>query len=240
MPVARPPGRRRLPTRRELARSDADRAEQLKEAARFATPERAAQALEALFFAAEKPLDFPALEETTQFSQEAAADGGGRAAEAVWRRRGRGDLVDWRAAGSFEPRRQVGAYVRRHAAGEAGAAHARAARDAGHRRLSPADHAAGDRRDPRRRLGRHAQDAARALAGPHPRQEGGAGPPAALRHDQGVPRVLQPARPEGAADAARVPRAVRGEPRKIVEEETRPPPVAGLSDLPAIPRSPSG
>jgi segregation and condensation protein B len=43
---------------------------QLKEAARFATPERAVQVLEALFFAAEKPLDLPALEETTQFAKE--------------------------------------------------------------------------------------------------------------------------------------------------------------------------
>jgi segregation and condensation protein B len=43
---------------------------QLKEAARFATPERAVQVLEALFFAAEKPLDVPMLEETTQFAKE--------------------------------------------------------------------------------------------------------------------------------------------------------------------------
>jgi segregation and condensation protein B len=43
---------------------------QLKEAARFATPERAVQVLEALFFAAEKPLDIGALEETTQFAKE--------------------------------------------------------------------------------------------------------------------------------------------------------------------------
>jgi segregation and condensation protein B len=44
--------------------------QQLKEAARFATPERVLQILEALFFAADKPLDLRALEETTQFSRE--------------------------------------------------------------------------------------------------------------------------------------------------------------------------
>src|SRR5207237_1388063 len=44
--------------------------QQLKEAARFATPERAVAVLEALFFAAEKPLDLAMLEEVTQFSRE--------------------------------------------------------------------------------------------------------------------------------------------------------------------------
>ena len=44
--------------------------QQLKEAARFATPERALAVLEALFFAAEKPLDLVTLEEITQFPRE--------------------------------------------------------------------------------------------------------------------------------------------------------------------------
>jgi len=44
--------------------------QQLKEAARFATPERAAMVVEALLFAAEKPLDRAMLEEATQFSRE--------------------------------------------------------------------------------------------------------------------------------------------------------------------------
>ena len=61
---------------------------------------------------------------------------------------------------------------------KAGAPDARADRDARHLLLSPAGDAPGDRRDPRRRLGRHAQDAARPLAHAHPRQEGGAGPAA--------------------------------------------------------------
>ena len=42
----------------------------LREAARFATPERAVQVLEALFFAADKPLDMPTLLEATQLSEE--------------------------------------------------------------------------------------------------------------------------------------------------------------------------
>jgi len=44
--------------------------QQLKEAARFATPERALAVLEALFFAAEKPLDLVTLEEITQFPRK--------------------------------------------------------------------------------------------------------------------------------------------------------------------------
>ena len=44
--------------------------QQLKEAARFATPERAAMVVEALLFAADKPLDLAMLEEATQFSRE--------------------------------------------------------------------------------------------------------------------------------------------------------------------------
>ena len=44
--------------------------QQLKEAARFATPERAAMVVEALLFAAEKPLDLAMLEEATQFSRQ--------------------------------------------------------------------------------------------------------------------------------------------------------------------------
>jgi segregation and condensation protein B len=44
--------------------------QQLEEAARFTTPERAALVVEALLFAAEKPLDLPTLQETTQFPRE--------------------------------------------------------------------------------------------------------------------------------------------------------------------------
>jgi segregation and condensation protein B len=53
----------------ELQKAVQTELQQLKEAARFATPERALQVLEALFFAAEKPLDLAALEDTTQFEK---------------------------------------------------------------------------------------------------------------------------------------------------------------------------
>jgi len=86
---------------------------QLKEAARFATPERAVQVLEALFFAAEKPLDIPALEETTQFSRELL-----QAALAELQKQyapgARGMvLVDLGGRWQLRTEPQVGAYVRR-------------------------------------------------------------------------------------------------------------------------------
>jgi segregation and condensation protein B len=55
----------------ELQEATQTELQQLKEAARFVTPARALQVLEALFFAAEKPLDLPALEDTTQFEKAA-------------------------------------------------------------------------------------------------------------------------------------------------------------------------
>ena len=54
----------------ELQEATQTELQQLKEAARFATPDRAAIVLEALLFAAEKPLDIGALEDATQFSRE--------------------------------------------------------------------------------------------------------------------------------------------------------------------------
>ena len=54
----------------ELQEATQTELQQLKEAARFATPDRAAVVLEALLFAAEKPLDIGALEDATQFSRE--------------------------------------------------------------------------------------------------------------------------------------------------------------------------
>lgn len=54
----------------ELQEATRTELQQLKEAARFVTPERALQVLEALFFAAEKPLDLPTLAEATQFDEE--------------------------------------------------------------------------------------------------------------------------------------------------------------------------
>ena len=54
----------------ELRQAAQSELAQLREAARFATPERAVQVLEALFFAADKPLDMPTLLEATQLSEE--------------------------------------------------------------------------------------------------------------------------------------------------------------------------
>jgi segregation and condensation protein B len=85
---------------------------QLKEAARFATPERAIQVLEALFFAAEKPLDLAALEETTQFAKELIS---GAIAE-LQKRYAQGSgvqLLDLGGRWQLRTDPQVGAYVRR-------------------------------------------------------------------------------------------------------------------------------
>jgi segregation and condensation protein B len=87
--------------------------QQLKEAARFATQERAVQVLEALFFAAEKPLDLPALREATQFSAELLEAG-----LAELRRQyapgTRGvTLVDLGGRWQLRTHPEVGAYVRR-------------------------------------------------------------------------------------------------------------------------------
>ena len=97
----------------ELQEAAQTELQQLKEAARFATPERAVQVLEALFFAADKPLDLRALEETTQFSREVVqaaltelqgtyAPGTGGVA-----------LLDLGGRWQIRTEPQVGAYVRR-------------------------------------------------------------------------------------------------------------------------------
>lgn len=98
----------------ELQEATQSELQQLKEAARFVTPDRAVQVLEALFFAAEKPLDLRMLEETTQFGKEilqnALADlqklhpaGGARGVV----------LVDLGGRWQLRTEPQVGAYVRR-------------------------------------------------------------------------------------------------------------------------------
>ena len=98
----------------ELQEAARTELQQLKEAARFATPERALQVLEALFFAAEKPLDMPMLEEATQFPKElltnaledlkkAYPPGGTRGVQ----------LLDLGGRWQLRTEPQVGAYVRR-------------------------------------------------------------------------------------------------------------------------------
>jgi segregation and condensation protein B len=96
----------------ELQQAAQTELQQLREAARFATPERAVQVLEALFFAAEKPLDVPTLLEATQFSQELLQAG---MAELQKRYAPGGGVVLADLGGRWQLRTeaQVGAYVRR-------------------------------------------------------------------------------------------------------------------------------
>ena len=98
---------------REMQEAAQTELQQLKEAARFATPERAAVVLEALFFAAEKPLDMPTLQEATQFSPELLQT----ALEALQKRYAPGAggvvLVDLGGRWQLRTEAQVGAYVRR-------------------------------------------------------------------------------------------------------------------------------
>jgi segregation and condensation protein B len=85
----------------------------LAEAARFATAERAAAVVEALLFAAEKPVDVRQLVETTRFSRELIE--GALAALAQRYAPGSGGIVLVDLGGRWQLRTdpQVGAYVRR-------------------------------------------------------------------------------------------------------------------------------
>jgi segregation and condensation protein B len=85
----------------------------LAEVARFATPERAAAVVEALLFAAEKPVDVAQLAETTGFARELIE--GAIAALAQRYAPGSGGivLVDLGGRWQFRTDPQVGAYVRR-------------------------------------------------------------------------------------------------------------------------------
>ncbi|HUJ25496.1 MAG TPA: SMC-Scp complex subunit ScpB [Myxococcales bacterium] len=87
--------------------------QQLKEAARFATPERALMVLEALFFAAEKPLDLPQLEEATQFSKELLTTALGEL-QKMYAPGAKGVvLVDLGGRWQLRTEPSIGAYVRR-------------------------------------------------------------------------------------------------------------------------------
>ena len=85
----------------------------LAEAARFATPERVRAVVEALLFAAEKPLDIGQLQETTRFSRELIAS----ALEDLQHEYAPGSggivLVDLQGRFHLRTDPQVGAYVRR-------------------------------------------------------------------------------------------------------------------------------
>ena len=58
----------------ELKQSAQTELSMLAEAARFATPERAMAIVEALLFAAERPLDLPALQDATQLEEQVIKD----------------------------------------------------------------------------------------------------------------------------------------------------------------------
>jgi segregation and condensation protein B len=97
----------------ELREAAQTELQQLKEAARFVTPERAAQVLEALFFASDKPLDLRTLEETTQFSRE-ILDSALAALQATYAPGSGGvALVDLGGRWQLRTDPQTGAYVRR-------------------------------------------------------------------------------------------------------------------------------
>jgi segregation and condensation protein B len=98
----------------ELHEATQTELQQLAEAARFATPERARAVVEALLFAAEKPLDLAMLRDTTQFSAELVQ--GAINELLVWYAPGSGGIVLVELGGGRWQLRtdpQVGAYVRR-------------------------------------------------------------------------------------------------------------------------------
>jgi len=97
----------------ELAEATQTELAMLTEAARFATPERARAVIEALFFAAEKPLDLPMLQEATRFAPALISG----AVDELLRRYSAGTggivLLDLGARWQLRTDPQVGAYVRR-------------------------------------------------------------------------------------------------------------------------------
>lgn len=97
----------------DLAEAAQDELAKLAEAARFASPERVVAVLEAVLFAAEKPLDVQGLQEATQFTVVQLATG----LEAVRAKflPGQGGIVLAELGGRWQLRTnpQVGAYVRR-------------------------------------------------------------------------------------------------------------------------------
>jgi segregation and condensation protein B len=85
----------------------------LKEAARFASPERVRAVIEALFFAAEKPLDVQSLHETTQFAAPAIQQAIAELSQAYAPGVGGVVLIDLGARWQIRTDAAVGAYVRR-------------------------------------------------------------------------------------------------------------------------------
>ena len=97
----------------ELAEAALDDLKLLAEAARFATPQRVQQVLEAILFAAEKPLDVPAMMEATQFTREQVEQGVAALTAGYRSRQGGVIVADLGGRWQLRTEPQVGAYVRR-------------------------------------------------------------------------------------------------------------------------------
>lgn len=97
----------------ELTQAAQDDLKLLAEAARFASAERVGQVIEALLFAAEKPLDLPGLMEATQFSQEQVTTGLTTLSESYKARNGGIALANLGGRWQLRTEPAVGAYVRR-------------------------------------------------------------------------------------------------------------------------------
>ena len=112
-PGAPPAGVEGATDEQELHTAAQTELELLKEAARFVTPERAQAVLEALFFAAEKPLDLPTLKDTTQFPDAVILAALQRMQERYAPGSGGVVLADLGGKWQLRTDAQVGAYVRR-------------------------------------------------------------------------------------------------------------------------------
>jgi len=116
---ARPPAEIEFPSdpkksdEEELVAAAQDDLKLLAEAARFASAERVCQVIEALLFAAEKPLDLPGLMEATQFSQEQVEQGMAKLSADYAARKGGIALADLGGRWQLRTDAAVGAYVRR-------------------------------------------------------------------------------------------------------------------------------
>ena len=108
-PAAPPP----ITDEQDLEQGAQTELELLKEAARFATPERALAVLEALFFAAEKALDLPTLKDTTQFPDALILGSMQKLQERYAAGSGGVVLVDLGGRWQLRTDAQVGPYVRR-------------------------------------------------------------------------------------------------------------------------------
>lgn len=97
----------------ELAKAAQDDVKLLDEAARFASPARVQAVVEALLFAAEKPLEVDALAETTRFSREQIESALGGLGDRYAAGAGGVALTQVGGRWQFRTDPQVGAYVRR-------------------------------------------------------------------------------------------------------------------------------